>query len=72
LRNVTAPPVSIDEQGILMAGDVKRWLAEPTLKMIGLYELFSWGGAGEMENFGLFDVKMQPRPAVRMLRELMT
>lgn len=71
LRNVTAPPVSIDEQGILMAGDVKRWLAEPTLKMIGLYELFSWRGSGEMENFGLFDVNMQPRPAVRLLRELM-
>jgi hypothetical protein len=71
-HNFTAPPVSVEEQGILIFEDVKRWLAEPMMKMISLYELFSWGGPGEMQNFGLFDVDMQPRSAARMLRRILT
>lgn len=71
-RNFTAPPVSLAQQGELLAIDVKQWLDEPMLKMISLYELFSWGGTGEMENFGLFDHDMKPRPAARLLRQLLT
>lgn len=71
-RNFTVPPVSLEQQGELLAGDVKRWLDEPMLKTISLYELFSWGGSGEMENFGLFDRDMKPRPAARLLRQLLT
>lgn len=71
-RNVTASPVSLERQGELLAGDVRRWLAEPMLKAISLYELFSWGGTGEMENFGLFDRNGRPLPAARSLREVLT
>ncbi|WP_296223150.1 calcium-binding protein [uncultured Sphingomonas sp.] len=71
-RNFTVPPVSLEQQGELLAGDVKRWLDEPMLKTISLYELFSWGGSGEMENFGLFDRDMKPRPAASLLRQLLT
>lgn len=71
-RNATVPPVSLARQGELLAGDLQRWLAEPMLKAISLYELFSWGGSGEMENFGLFDRDMKPRPAVALLRGLLT
>lgn len=70
-RNFTVPPVSLDRQGELLASDVGQWLAEPMLKTISLYELFSWGGIGEMENFGLFDRDMRPRPAARLLRQLL-
>ena len=70
-RNFTAPPVSTSEQGQLLAGDVRRLLAEPALKVINLYELFSWGGGSEMNNFGLFEPDLQPRPAVNLLRELL-
>jgi hypothetical protein len=71
-RNFTVPPVSLHRQGELLASDVKQWLAEPMLKTISLYELFSWRGTGEMENFGLFDRDMKPRPAARLLRQLLT
>jgi hypothetical protein len=71
-RNFTVPPVSVDQQGELLASDIKRWLAEPMLKTISIYELFSWSGNGEMENFGLFDRNVRPRPAAILLQKLLT
>lgn len=70
--NGTAAPVTKAEQGQLLASDLAKILAEPTVAVVSLYELFSWPGNGEQENFGLFDADLSPRPVVAAIRDLIT
>lgn len=70
-RNVTAPPVTPEEQGELLAADLEMLFADPTVAAVCLYELFSWGGPSEMQNFGLFDFSLKPRPAVAAISSLL-
>lgn len=69
--NVTSPPVSLADQGRLLASDVGAALARPNVHTMSLYELFAWGGTSEMNNFGLFNVDMSPRPAVAAIRSVL-
>jgi hypothetical protein len=71
LRNLTAPPVSEAQQANLLATDVRMALEQPFVQAINLYELFCWRGEGEMQNFGLFDNDLSPRPVVGALRGLL-
>jgi hypothetical protein len=70
--NVTSPPVSLEDQGRLLAADVASVLSRPTVHVLNIYELFSWGGLSEMNNFGLFNADLSPRPAAVALRSLLT
>ena len=70
VKNATAPPVSLDEQGALLASDVAAALQRPFVRVINLYELFAWGGASEQNNFGLFSADLSPRPAVEAIRSV--
>jgi hypothetical protein len=71
-RNVVAPPISPERQAELLAADLRSVLAEPSVAVISLYELFSWKGRGEQDNFGLFNADFSPRPAVRAIREIVS
>ena len=70
MNNVTAPPVSLEQQARLLASDVAAVLDRTFIHAISLYELFSWGGASEMNNFGLFNADLTPRPAVAAIRSV--
>ncbi|SMP58293.1 hypothetical protein SAMN06296065_102445 [Novosphingobium panipatense] len=70
--NVTSPPVSLEDQRRLLAKDVASVLSRPTVHVLNIYELFSWGGSSEMNNFGLFNADLSPRPAAVALRSLLT
>lgn len=67
-KNVTSPPVLLDQQASLLASDVAAALDQPFIRAISLYELFCWAGPGEMNNFGLFNADLTPRPAVAAIR----
>ncbi|MEE4450162.1 calcium-binding protein [Novosphingobium resinovorum] len=67
-KNATAPPVTLDQQATLLASDVAAALERPFVHTISLYELFAWGGTSEMNNFGLFNADLTPRPAVATIR----
>ncbi|EJL23520.1 hypothetical protein [Novosphingobium sp. AP12] len=69
--NFTAPPVTISEQARLLASDVREALASPYVHTICIYELFAWKGPGEMDNFGLFNNDLSPRPAVAAIRSVL-
>ncbi len=71
-RNFTTSPVTVGRQAELIASDLGRIFADPTVAAVNLYELFSWPGPGEMENFGLFDADLKPRPVVARIRELVS
>lgn len=68
--NVTAPPVTLDEQATLLAGDIGAALDRTFVHTISIYELLSWGGTSEMNNFGLFNADLTPRPAVAAIRSV--
>lgn len=70
--NITAPPVSPAQQARLLCSDVEAALDLPFIKAFNIYELFAWKGAGEMQNFGLFNNDLSPRPVVPMLRAILT
>lgn len=70
-RNATAAPVTIEQQGELLASDLRTILAEPSVALINLYELLSWPGPSEQNNFGLFNADLSPRPIVAAIRNLM-
>lgn len=67
-KNVTSPPVSLEQQAILLASDLAAALDRPLIRAISIYELFSWAGTSEMNNFGLFNADLTPRPAVAAIR----
>jgi hypothetical protein len=69
-NNVTAPPVTLDRQAELIASDLKSIFAEPTVAAVSLYELFSWPGPGEQNNFGLFAANLHPNPVVAVIRNI--
>jgi len=69
--NFTAPPVTLSEQARLLASDVREALASPYVHTICIYELFAWKGPGEMDNFGLFNNDLSPRPAVAAIRSVL-
>lgn len=69
--NVTSPPVSLADQGRLLASDVRAALARPYVHTMSLYELFAWGGTSEMNNFGLFNADLSARPAVAAIRAVL-
>lgn len=70
-KNMTSPPVSLAMQGELLASDVRSALDSAFVHTIGLYELFSWGGTREINNFGLFNADLTPRPVVSQIRQLL-
>lgn len=70
-KNPVAPPVTQEQQAELLAADLRSVLAEPTVAAISLYELFSWKGKGEQDNFGLFNSDLSPRPAVEAIRAIL-
>lgn len=70
-KNFTSPPVSLADQAKLLSSDVAKVLAEPYVHTLSLYELFSWGGASEMNNFGLFNADLSPRPVVPAIRAVL-
>ena len=69
-KNVTSHPVTLEQQGSLLAADVAAALERPYIRLFNLYELFSWGGDSEMNNFGLFSADLSPRPVVSAIRSL--
>ncbi len=71
-RNFTQSPVTVARQADLIAADLRQIFADPSVAAVSLYELFSWPGPGEMENFGLFDADLKPRPVVARIREVMS
>jgi hypothetical protein len=71
-RNHTSQPVSSAQQARLLVSDVRTVLAHPFVLAISLYELFCWKGEGEMQNFGLFNADLSPRPVVPLLRAMIT
>ena len=70
-RNFTTSPVTVARQAELLASDLKQIFADQSVAAVSLYELFSWPGPGEMENFGLFDADLKPRPVVARIRQLL-
>jgi hypothetical protein len=70
--NSTAAPVTQAEQAELLASDLTALLAEPMVAAVSLYELFSWPGTGEQDNFGLFNADLSPRPVVAEIRAIIT
>lgn len=70
--NVTSPPVSLKRQAELLSSDVATALSKSYVKTISLYELFSWSGTSEMNNFGLFNANLTPRPAVAAIKSVIT
>lgn len=70
--NPVAPPVSLDQQAELLTADLRSILAEPSVAIINFYELFSWPGDGEQNNFGLFNADLSPRPVVDSIRSIVS
>lgn len=70
--NATAAPVTQAQQAQLLASDIAAALARPYVHTFTIYELFSWGGTSEMNNFGIFNADLSPRPAVAAIREVIT
>ncbi|WP_395394995.1 calcium-binding protein [Novosphingobium sp. BL-8A] len=68
--NATAPPVTLQQQGELLASDVEAALALSSVQTISIYELFAGGGSTEMNNFGLFNADLTPRPAVAAIKSV--
>jgi hypothetical protein len=71
-RNVTAPPLSLEDQGTRLERDVQTMLNEPTVRALSLFELFSWGDNREINNFGLFNSDLTKRPVVDKIRSIIT
>lgn len=67
-KNVTSPPVTLDQQASLLASDIAQALAQSFVHTISIYELFAWGGTSEMNNFGIFNPDGTERPAVAAIR----
>ncbi|WP_416357029.1 hypothetical protein ACLNGM_02410 [Aureimonas phyllosphaerae] len=70
--NPVAPPVSLDQQAELLSADLRSILAEPTVATVSLYELLSWPGDSEQNNFGLFNADLSPRPVVDAIRAIVS
>lgn len=70
--NATAKPVTLEQQATLLASDIRQALAQPFIKVFSIYELLSWGGTSEMNNFGIFEADGTPRPAVAAIRAVIT
>ena len=68
--NLTAPPVTVAGQADLIASDLAKIFADNTVAAVSLYELFSWPGSSEMNNFGLFNADLSPRPVVARIKAL--
>jgi len=66
--NATSPPVSLEQQASLLAADIAAALDRPYVHTFSLYELFCWPGSAEMNNFGIFNADLSPRPAVAAIR----
>lgn len=69
-KNKTSPPVSHVLQARLLASDISAALSRSYVHTVSIYELFSWGGKSEMNNFGLFNHDLSPRPAVAAIRSV--
>lgn len=70
--NATSPPVTLAQQASLLGADLEAALADPRINTLSFYELFSWAGTGEMQNFGLFNADLTPRPVVHVIRSILT
>lgn len=70
--NVTAPPVTLKQQATLLASDMEAALSLSSVQTVSIYELFAWGGSSEMNNFGLFNSDLTPRPAVAAIKSVIS
>jgi hypothetical protein len=70
-NNYTSPPVTLSRQASLLSSDIATVLAQPYVHTLSIYELFAWGGTSEMNNFGLFNSDLSPRPAVSAIRAVL-
>jgi len=68
--NSTSPPVTVEMQASLLASDISAVLERPAIEAVSIFELFCWGGASEINNFGLFNVDLSPRPVVAAIRSV--
>ncbi len=71
-KNVTSPPVSLSKQAELLSTDIAAALSKTFVHTINIYELFSWSGTSEMNNFGIFNADLSPRPAVAAIKAVIT
>lgn len=68
LKNVTSQPVTLEQQADLLSSDIAEALAQSYVHTISIYELFSWGGDSEMNNFGIFNPDGSERPAAAAIK----
>lgn len=71
IYNATSPPVTLSQQATLLGADLEAAIADPRINTLSFYELFSWPGTSEMDNFGLFNADLTPRPVVRVIRSIL-
>ena len=72
IHNATSPPVTLSQQATLLGRDLEAAIADARINTFSLYELFSWPGPSEINNFGLFNADLTPRPVVHVIRSILT